>query len=305
MKFSISLLLLSQIIIPAIFIASLFTFNTLSLFFLLKISGVTFYIAFIYYYGRWDWTSYYSRYLFPMVLLLSCVYLLYKFGFPKSGVIIQKPFTIYLVDIFVNLLFLFFLLKAMSGIKTKVVPISCDFPLRNGIFYIAHGGANKLINYHYLNKSQRYAMDILKLNKYGFRCNGIYPKELNRYCIYGEPVYAPADGKVIRVVSDSEDLIPPERDSANIAGNHIIIKTNEDIYMVLAHLLKGSINVKNGDEISRGQMIGKIGNSGNTSEPHLHIHCVKSGANDYFKRGEGIPILFKGKFLSRNSIVKL
>lgn len=57
---------------------------------------------------------------------------------------------------------------------------------------------------------------------------------------------------------------------------------------------KGSIVVKEGDEIKTGQALGKVGNSGNTSEPHLHIHAEKDGL--------GVPITFNNRFLVRNSV---
>lgn len=59
---------------------------------------------------------------------------------------------------------------------------------------------------------------------------------------------------------------------------------------------KGSIVVAEGEEVKTGQLLGKVGNSGNTSEPHLHIHAEKDG--------KGIPITFNDRFLVRNNLVR-
>jgi len=102
----------------------------------------------------------------------------------------------------------------------------------------------------------------------------------------------------------SEDLLPPKTDKNNPAGNYIILKVeNTDNAVLLAHLMKDSIRVKQGDRIEAGQLIGKVGNSGNTSEPHLHIHCVKiNDRNDFLFDAKSVPMVFDNSFLVRNSV---
>ncbi|MCU0537510.1 MAG: M23 family metallopeptidase [Hydrococcus sp. Prado102] len=73
--------------------------------------------------------------------------------------------------------------------------------------------------------------------------------------------------------------------------------------MAVAHLLRGSVTVNAGELIKTGQAIAKIGNSGNTSEPHLHIHARKPSTSSSILGGEGVPIVFEGRFLVRNSLV--
>jgi murein DD-endopeptidase MepM/ murein hydrolase activator NlpD len=119
-----------------------------------------------------------------------------------------------------------------------------------------------------------------------------YSKPGNYYC-YGKEVLAIADGIVLSVldgVNDAEiypkdlpweeymkfvkkrqnDLIT-NYGVIGLNGNSVIIKTAENEYAFYAHLKKGSIVVKPGDKFSQGQVIGQIGNSGNTTEPHLHF----------------------------------
>ena len=74
--------------------------------------------------------------------------------------------------------------------------------------------------------------------------------------------------------------------------------------MLLAHLQRGSVQVKAGDNVRTGQPIARVGNSGNLSEPHLHIHAVKAGSAASLLAGEGLLMLFDGRFLVRNQVVR-
>lgn len=304
MKINIFFLFLSLLIIPISFILNLFSYQAISLVFLLKLLQTGLFITFIYLVGRWDWFSFYLRYIF-LLLLLVILFNTYKLSFHQYTLIVPGNLSEYIINIFINLLFFVFLLKAIVGRKTKESHIVCGFPLKSGNYYIAHGGASKILNHHYVISSHKYALDILKLNNFGFRCKGIYPKKLDRYFIFGEPVYAPKGGIVTKVINEFGDLIPPEKDEVNKFGNHIVINIGKDIYILLAHLMKGSILVKEGEKVSQGQMIGKVGNSGNTTEPHLHIHCVKTINDDYLKESDGMPMLFNGKFLIRNNLMRM
>lgn len=92
-----------------------------------------------------------------------------------------------------------------------------------------------------------------------------------------------------------------ETDTDNLAGNHVVIAC-QDARVVLAHMQEGSVTVRVDETVTSGQLIGAVGNSGNTPEPHLHIHAVKAESGDILN-GEGVPILFDGEFEIRNSII--
>lgn len=66
---------------------------------------------------------------------------------------------------------------------------------------------------------------------------------------------------------------------------------------------QGSVAVREGDAVTTGQLIGAVGNSGNTTEPHLHIHAVRAETDNSIS-GTGVPIFFHGRFLVRNSVVR-
>jgi murein DD-endopeptidase MepM/ murein hydrolase activator NlpD len=75
------------------------------------------------------------------------------------------------------------------------------------------------------------------------------------------------------------------------------------VNVLLAHLMEGSIKVGEEDEVVEGQIIGQVGNSGNTSQPHLHIHAERGRDEDkQILEGNGVPITFGGRYLVRNSL---
>jgi murein DD-endopeptidase MepM/ murein hydrolase activator NlpD len=184
--------------------------------------------------------------------------------------------------------------------------IEVKFPFRGGNYYIAHGGASALINHHWPALTSGYAIDIIKLNRFGFRALGFYPKNLSKYYIFGDTVYSPIDGAVVRAVDGLPDMPPPKSDKENPYGNHLIIKhSKENAYIYLLHLQQNSIHVKVGEIVQTGKPIGKAGNSGSTTEPHLHIHCEIDSDIDSKDGGKRVPLLFSGRFPSRNDLVKI
>ncbi len=211
------------------------------------------------------------------------------------------------------------LLGAIAGLLALGVPstftarsypkekaINLLFPLKGGIFHIGHGGSNETMNHHYPIPAQKYALDIEKLNGFGIRANGLMPTDLEKYVIFGNEVLAPCSGEVIASETSLKEMIPPEGDKENILGNHIVIFCN-DMSVLLAHLKQNSVQLKKGDLVEQGKVIGQVGNTGNTSEPHLHVHAV-SGRHFETKeiagKAEGVPMVFDGEFFIRNDRVK-
>ena len=119
-----------------------------------------------------------------------------------------------------------------------------------------------------------YALDILGLNAWGARASGVLPADLTRYAIINDPVQAPCNGEVLAAEDGHPDRSPPELDPDDPAGNHLAIACGEAT-VLLAHLRQGSVIPRVGDRVETGQRIARVGNSGNTTEPHLHIHAVR------------------------------
>jgi hypothetical protein len=146
----------------------------------------------------------------------------------------------------------------------------------------------------------------MRLNALGSRAFGIYPRKLESYSIFGATVYSPGNGVILRCADGLRDLTPSQTDRTNAAGNHVVIRLDElDVnLLLLAHLKKGSVLVKLGDRVSAGQPIAQVGNSGNTSEPHLHVHAQRQVTKDGNTEWVGVPILFGSRWLVRNSLVR-
>jgi len=112
------------------------------------------------------------------------------------------------------------------------------------------------------------------------------------YLSYGEPVLAVADGTVLQVVSDTPDTVteagalPGDVSFADLGGNVVLIDIGDGVYASYFHLLPGSPTVNVGDRVTRGQIVGRLGNSGNSSGPHLHFQLQRSMAAHM---GDNVP----------------
>lgn len=183
--------------------------------------------------------------------------------------------------------------------------LNLKFPLRSGTYHIAHGGSSSAMNHHFDVKAQKYALDISKLNSWGLRAQGLVPVQQDAYEIFGDKLFAPCSGEVTSIESKLTDNTPPKMDSKNLLGNHVILFC-EGHSILLAHLKKDSVIVKVGDKVEAGVQIGAVGNTGNTTEPHLHIHAVEGNyinTQEIAGTAEGVPMIFDDKFLIRNDQV--
>jgi len=107
---------------------------------------------------------------------------------------------------------------------------------------------------------------------------------------------------VARVVDGLADNPAGYMDTVNVAGNHVVLRLN-GFLIVMAHLKRNSIVVREGDRVKRCQFIALVGNSGQTSEPHLHIHAVRASDPDSVLKAPGVPIYFNGRFAVRNDVL--
>ena len=153
---------------------------------------------------------------------------------------------------------------------------------------------------------ERYAIDWVKLGDDGKTFSGDESQN-SSYHAYGLPVTAVADGRAVAVLDGLAENVPQqtrmaiELTPANMAGNHIVEDIGGGRYVGYAHFRPGSITVKQGDVIHRGQVIGKIGNSGNSTEPHLHLQICDAPT---FLACNGLPMQFKEMTLTKYHIEK-
>jgi hypothetical protein len=162
-----------------------------------------------------------------------------------------------------------------------------DLPVR-GTWLAGHAGASKITNFHI---TYRYAIDVLKLGSDDRMVDGSDLVVTNWYG-YNEPVYAPADGQIVKVVDGFPCRPIGDGDQVNPAGNHVIIDIGNGRQVLLAHLVAGSLRVAEGEFVKSGMMIGRVGNSGNSEAPHLHLHVQDAS-------GSGIPFRFRSMQLKR------
>ncbi len=152
------------------------------------------------------------------------------------------------------------------------------------------GGDTKELNYHVESEAQKNAFDIVITNDKGnsYKTDGIANED---YYAFGKDLFAPCDGQVVLVVDGVKDNVPGALNPVYVPGNTVIIKTQNNEYLFFAHFKQQSIVVKQGQQVKQGQLLGLCGNSGNSSEPHLHFHIqnvedmnVATGAKCYFDK---------------------
>lgn len=252
--------------------------------------------------GRWDWIGYPLRYL---ALALYALAALASYRKVKAQPLLAETggrgWRAYAGNAFELVMMFGFLGLTLRGFFYPAqMAVDLAFPLEDGRYYVAQGGNFPLLNYHNTHPTQRYALDIVALNPLGLRASGTNPGDLEKYEIYGKTLYSPCDGVVLEAVDNLPDLIPPATDRENPPGNYVVIGCR-DVRVVLAHMKPGSLMAGEGDPVSAGQPLGQVGNSGNTSEPHLHIHAEKPVPGSAFGN-EGVPMRFNGRFPVRNTV---
>jgi murein DD-endopeptidase MepM/ murein hydrolase activator NlpD len=155
----------------------------------------------------------------------------------------------------------------------------------------SHRGAVMAINGQ-LQVPERFAIDWVKLDDKGKIFSGDGSK-LGSYAYYGSPIHAVADGVVVNLYNGADEQTPgPEAkgiNADNIGGNMLVVDIGGGAYAFYAHLQRGSLKVKLGDRVKAGQVIGLLGNTGNSTAPHLHFH-VMDGPSPL--NANGLPFVF-------------
>jgi hypothetical protein len=201
---------------------------------------------------------------------------------------------------------------ALAGRRPFEEPaIDLAFPLGNGTWLVASGGSTALVNSHLKTRTgdryrayrgQTYAVDLVKQGGWGSRVSSLLPDGPAGYAAFGEPIHAPCSGTVEQAVDGRADIATTPVERGELAGNHVILECGGD-WIVLAHLMRGSVRVPPGSRVRVGDVIGLVGNSGRSDEPHLHIHAQTAGTAEAPLSGAPIPITFDGRHLVRSDRV--
>jgi hypothetical protein len=142
--------------------------------------------------------------------------------------------------------------------------------------------------------SQRFAIDWIKIDANSQQSNGDSNKNEN-WPTYGQKAIAVMDARVVSVLDGLPERVPNALPSdttmQNVTGNHVILDLGRGYYAFYAHLQPGSLKVRVGDRVKRGQVLALLGNSGNTTAPHLHFH-VSDGIGPL--SSQGVPYVIDG-----------
>lgn len=195
------------------------------------------------------------------------------------------------------------------GGRVRAEPTTLDAPVQ-GRWVPVNSPADKVPSHGLHAYGQTYAIDLIHQPRGEWKLElgwrGPHTRSPESYPGFGVPVLAPADGVVVRTKNSQRDhgartswfgLVLMMAEGAlmemtgRILGNHVVLDIGDGKYVALAHLRRGSATVRRGDRVQAGQQIGECGNSGNTSEPHLHIQVMDSPS---ILRGAGLPMRFRG-----------
>jgi hypothetical protein len=191
---------------------------------------------------------------------------------------------------------------ALSPVQVSTQQLVISPPLRGSEWLAGNGPSNSSGHRRALfpisgtaHIAQRFAIDFLQLREDGKSYTGDQKDNKNYRC-YGAEALAVADGTVVAVKDGIPENIPGATSRAvpitleTVGGNHVILDLGNGRFAFYAHLQPGSLKVKMGDKVKRGQVLGLVGNSGNSTEPHLHFHISTSNSP---LATEGVPYAFR------------
>ena len=107
------------------------------------------------------------------------------------------------------------------------------------------------------------------------------------------------DGEIVHVVDEVADntAFGPNRPYG--VGNHVVVRMDTDVYVVIGHLRRTSVECRVGQHVLAGEVLARVGNSGWTERPHVHIQAMRAANGDWW-HGEPLPMTFRGRVLVRN-----
>lgn len=267
--------------------------------------------------AAWMMPPWWVPYGYLGLLLLAVAWAIWRRGIPtllwpqhRRGWILPSVFL---------LLGIWSAATTWDALKGRQIPFGAEvadlaFPLGPGNYLVASGGASESINGHFFTlnpktdrqrayRGQSYAVDLIEIDSWGLRATGWRPSDPAAYLIFGRPVFAPCDGEVLRTHDGMPDMEVPVTDTSRLEGNHVVLKCG-DKAILLAHLRQGSVRVVQGARVQTGEQVGEVGNSGQSTEPHLHIHAQELPEVGALLSGEPVHLRLDGHFPVRNTRVE-
>jgi hypothetical protein len=318
MRFShftaMTLIATTHLIIPLILIVwTLARSYTSAIAVIIQILLLVFYAVFVFLMGSWAFASFYLRYAILGLSIAAALWSLLRMkGLPLFVSPPMPGWIGYGAGVVILSMLVYLLVGAVRSHFYDESPVNLAFPFKNGVYAVFEGGngrASSLMNYHYgasihqgarINLSMRYAVDITKLTRWGNDAAGFLPLQNEKYAVFNQVLYSPCDGKISFVEDKWSNETPWSGNPPYNVGNHILI-TSADFGVLMGHIQKGSIIVKVGDLVKKGQPIAQVGNSGWTSQPHLHIQAMRIAAGSFWS-WEGVPIFFNDTNPVKNAL---
>jgi hypothetical protein len=198
----------------------------------------------------------------------------------------------------------------ISGLLFTPQRPSLPTPERNSVklslpvkdeWFVFWGGDTKALNYHVVDEAQRRAFDLVVVDADGRTHRGDGTKNED-YLAWGREIVAPADGVVAEAIDGVRDNEPGKMNPYATIGNAIILVHAKDEVSLLAHFQRGSVRPKAGDRVRRGDLLGLCGNSGNSSEPHLHYHLMNTSI---LPEATGIKVFFEKAAVTREGTTQI
>lgn len=260
----------------------------------------------------WEFTSRWFRWLWAAALIAVVALRAHE----ARGLPLATGFDLFLLAAAViAALGLWLVAAALAARRYDGGAVDLAFPLRDGRFLCTDGGDGArsfLMNYHYgfgqhrasgVGWSMRYAIDIVEVGAGGGESGGFLPCRNDAYRIWEKPLLAPCRGRVMHAVNDVADNAAFGSNRPYGLGNHVVIRKDDNEYVVLGHMRQGTVAVKPGEDVQADQAIGRVGNSGWTERPHLHMQAMHAADGDWW-HGEPLALRFGGRFLVRNQLVR-
>lgn len=196
--------------------------------------------------------------------------------------------------------------RVLRGLRSQPGPsLDAVLPLGPGRYVVLQGGSSRLMNRHlvtlekaslYSIRGQAHGVDIIGTHPGGLAARNPLSFRAEDYAIFGAQVRSPVRGRVVAVHDGAEDhdLLTTDRDAP--LGNHIWLGVDDGecgkVLLLLAHLRRGSLRVRAGDDVEPGTLLAEVGHSGNSSEPHLHIHAQRLAEPGAWLDADPVPMRF-------------
>ncbi len=156
-----------------------------------------------------------------------------------------------------------------------------------GSWNVLWGGRTIEENAHAAVSDERFALDLFIVRgPHTYEGDG---RRNEQYFCFGKPVIAPASGIVVETMDGMADNQPGSVNPSELYGNHLVIDHGGGEYSLMGHLMKGSIAVKKGQLVFAGQVVARAGNSGVSTEPHLHFQLMDHAS---WVKAHGLPSQF-------------